>query len=115
MKNNTIRQPRILIEREKNSYAISKFYIASNESVWQSYDSTVSLLDIIIHIYAYYFLLPVPYPECFEVILGFLHEALELKFPVCLTKKKSIKYVNTLRELLSNVTKVNANIEKLTS
>ena len=113
MINNTIKQARIVIEREKNSYDITKFYIVSSSSVWQSYDPTTSLLDVITHIYAYYFLLPIPYPECFEVILGFIHEALEIKFPVSLTKKKSIKYVNTLRELLVNVAKVNANIEKL--
>ena len=40
-----------------------------------------------------------------EVILGFFHEALEIKTPVYFTIKKSVKYLNNLKELSSEVAK----------
>ena len=102
---NNSKAPRISFKREKNSYSIDKYYIVSLNKVWQSYEPTESLLSIIIHLYAYYFLLNISYTTSFEVILGFFHEALEIKTPVYFTIKKSVKYLNNLKELSSEVAK----------
>ena len=87
--------PRIVIERELNSYNVKKYYIATLENIWNTYEPTESLFVVIAELYAYYFLLNIVYSEVFEIILGFFHEALEIQTPVVFAKKKVLRTTNS--------------------
>ena len=101
IKVNRQKEPRIAIERVNS--IIEKIYIISSTEIWQTYEASESILVILIYLYSYYFVVNISYPTCFEICLGFFHEAMQFNTPVHFDKKRSMTYLKLIAVLLENL------------
>ena len=60
---------------------------------------------ILVYLFTYYSLLNIPYPESFEIVLVFLHEAFEINQPVHFKKQKNKTYSRLLINLQKSLKK----------
>jgi hypothetical protein len=80
---------------------ILKFKIIFESKILQEFQCEDSFIDVLICLFAFYFVFDLEYPESFEIILVFFHESLKLKEMLRMKKKKGLNYVKFLNSVLS--------------
>ena len=94
-----IREPRIvLVFKEKK---IESMHLVRKDTILNTFEQSESLSNVFVYLYAYYFCLNIPYPEKFEIVLGFFHETLGILDQVVFTKSKSRTYSKLIVNLKS--------------
>ncbi len=84
---------------------IASMLLVRQQSILYTFEIEESFSNVIVYLFAFYFLFDIPYPEKYEIILGYFHELLEIPQPVVFTKAKSKTYSRILTEMKSSLKK----------
>jgi hypothetical protein len=94
---NDIREPRIVVIANDNKK--DSILIVQNQTIINTFEKEESFTNILLYLYAFYFLLNIPYPEKFKIVFGFFHEALKIDQAVYFAKNKTLTYLQTISKL----------------
>jgi hypothetical protein len=94
---NEVKEPRIVIVKKERK--IDSMLIVKSQTILTSFEKEESFSKILVYLFAFYFVLNIPYPENFEVVFGFFHEALSIEQPVHFKNTKTKTYSRLLVNL----------------
>jgi hypothetical protein len=83
--------------------SIKDISIVLNSEVLQTFATEEKFCHVLASVYAFYFLLKLPYPASHELLLGFFHEVLFEQHSIQFEKKRSRTYISFLDTLLQRL------------
>jgi hypothetical protein len=98
---NSMKEPRIVILKKES--VIEKYFLVIKSDIFQTFNNDESFSNILVMLFALYFMLKIPYPSANEVTLGLFHEALVPDNIIHFQKKKSATYNSLLDKLLKMI------------